>query len=131
MVALESRAAGVEGVGEVTIRDLVRNALRMRPDRIIVGEVRGPEALDMFQAMNTGHAGSMSTAHANTADDLIPRLEAMAAMAGDLPLDALRRQMASALDVIVHVARGPDGARRVAAVADVASDLTVVPWSRS
>jgi pilus assembly protein CpaF len=120
VVALETRPANLEGHGRVTVRDLVRNALRMRPDRIVVGEVRGGEALDMLTAMNTGHAGSMSTAHANSPRDLVARLEAMAAM-GDaaLPVDAVRRQIASALDLVVHVARMPGGARRVTAVCDV------------
>jgi len=120
VVALETRPANLEGAGRVTVRDLVRNSLRMRPDRIVVGEVRGAEALDMLTAMNTGHAGSMSTAHANSAHDLFARLEAMAAM-GDaaLPVEAIRRQITSALEVVAHVARLPGGARRVTAVCDV------------
>jgi len=114
VVGLESRPPNVEGSGEVTVRDLVRNALRMRPDRILVGEVRGGEALDMLQAMNTGHEGSLSTAHANSPRHLLWRLETMALMSDvDLPLAHLREQIASAVDVIVHMARLPAG-RRVA-----------------
>ena len=114
VVGLEARPPNVEGRGEVTVRDLVRNALRMRPDRIIVGEVRGGEALDMLQAMNTGHEGSLSTAHANSPRHLLWRLETMALMSDvDLPLAHLREQIASAIDVVVHMARLPDG-RRVA-----------------
>jgi pilus assembly protein CpaF len=123
VVALETRPANVEGAGRVTVRDLVRNALRMRPDRIIVGEVRGGEALDMLQAMNTGHDGSMSTAHSNSPLDMLTRLEAMAAM-GDarLPVDAVRRQIGAALDVIVHVARASNGGRRVTDVCSVRAE---------
>ena len=114
VVGLEARPPNVEGRGEVTVRDLVRNALRMRPDRIIVGEVRGGEALDMLQAMNTGHEGSLSTAHANSPRHALWRLETMALMSDvDLPLMHLREQIASAVDVVVHMARLPDG-RRVA-----------------
>jgi pilus assembly protein CpaF len=120
VVRLESRPANVEGRGAVAIRDLVRNALRMRPDRIIVGEVRGGEALDMLQAMNTGHDGSLSTVHANTPRDAIARLETMVLMAGmDLPDRAIREQIASALDVIVHLSRFRDGSRRVTHVTEV------------
>ena len=114
VVGLEARPPNVEGRGEITVRDLVRNALRMRPDRIIVGEVRGGEALDMLQAMNTGHEGSLSTAHANSPRHALWRLETMALMSDvDLPLAHLREQIASAVDVVVHMARLPDG-RRVA-----------------
>ncbi|MBI3648341.1 MAG: CpaF family protein [Actinobacteria bacterium] len=114
VVSLEARPSNVEGRGEVTVRDLVRNALRMRPDRIIVGEVRGGEALDMLQAMNTGHEGSLSTAHANSARHLLWRLETMALMSDvDLPAAHVRTQVAAAIDVIVQLARLPDG-RRVA-----------------
>jgi len=124
VVALETRPANVEGRGRVTVRDLVRNALRMRPDRIIVGEVRGPEVLDMLQAMNTGHDGSMSTAHANSSGALIPRLEAMAMMSDDsLPVDAVRRQLAAALDIVVHVARAPGGNRAVTEICTVTDSL--------
>lgn len=120
VVRLESRPRNIEGRGEITIRDLVRNSLRMRPDRIIVGEVRGGESLDMLQAMNTGHEGSLSTLHANTPRDAIARLETMVLMAGmDLPLRAIREQVASALDVIVHVSRLRDGTRRVTQVTEV------------
>ena len=120
VVRLEARPANIEGKGEVTIRDLVRNALRMRPDRIVVGEVRGAEALDMLQAMNTGHEGSLTTLHANTPRDALARLETMVLMAGlDLPLLAIRDQIASAIDLIVHVARLSDGTRRVVSVTDV------------
>jgi pilus assembly protein CpaF len=120
VVRLEARPANAEGAGEVRIRELVRNALRMRPDRIIVGECRGPEALDMLQAMNTGHEGSLSTCHANSADDALRRIETMVLMAEvALPLTAVREQVASSLDLIVQIARRPGGARRVVAVAEV------------
>jgi len=119
VIRLEARPAGTDGAGEVTIRNLVRNALRMRPDRIVVGEVRGAEALDMVQAMNTGHDGSLSTCHANAPGDALRRLETMVLMADvDLPLRAVREQLGSAVDLIVQVARGPAG-RRVVAVAEV------------
>ncbi len=114
VVSLEARPANVEGRGEVTVRDLVRNALRMRPDRIIVGEVRGGEALDMLQAMNTGHEGSLSTAHANSARHLLWRLETMALMSDvDLPAAHVRAQVAAAIDVVVQLARLRDGTRIV------------------
>ncbi len=120
VIRLEARVANIEGQGEITIRDLVRNALRMRPDRIIVGEVRGAEALDMLQAMNTGHDGSMSTVHANSPRDALARLETMVLMAGfDLPTRAIREQAASALNLIVHVDRFRDGARRISHVTEV------------
>lgn len=120
VVRLESRPRNIEGSGEVTIRDLVRNSLRMRPDRIIVGEVRGGESLDMLQAMNTGHEGSLSTLHANTPRDAISRLETMVLMGGlDLPLRAIREQIASAVDVIVQLTRLRDGTRRVTSVTEV------------
>ena len=119
-IRLESRPSNIEGKGLVTIRDLVRNALRMRPDRIVIGEVRGPEALDMLQAMNTGHEGSLTTLHANSARDALARIETMVLMAGlDLPLQAVREQIASGIDLIVHIERMIDGARRVVAVSDV------------
>jgi len=120
VVRLEARPANAEGAGEVRLRDLVRNALRMRPDRIIVGEVRGPEALDMLQAMNTGHEGSLSTCHANSPPDALRRLETMVLM-GDvaLPLAAVRDQVRSALDLVVQVARRPGGRRAVVAVDEV------------
>jgi pilus assembly protein CpaF len=118
VVSLESRPPNIEGRGEVTVRDLVRNSLRMRPDRIIVGEVRGAEALDMLQAMNTGHPGSLSTAHANSPRDLLARLETMVMMS-DVGLDqaAVGRQVGSALDLILHMERKPDGRRVVGEVA--------------
>jgi pilus assembly protein CpaF len=117
---LESRPKNIEGEGEITIRDLVRNALRMRPDRIIVGEVRGPEALDMLQAMNTGHEGSLSTIHANSPRDALSRLETMVLMAGyDLPLRAIRHNVASALDLIVQIERLDDGTRHITAISEV------------
>ena len=120
VISLEYRPPNIEGEGEVTIRDLVRNALRMRPDRIVVGEVRGGETLDMLQAMNTGHDGSISTVHANAPRDVLSRLETMALMAGmDITIRALREQVASALDLIVHVARLQDGSRRVTHVTEV------------
>jgi pilus assembly protein CpaF len=118
VVRLEARPPNVEGRGAVTVRDLVRNALRMRPDRILVGEVRGGEALDMLQAMNTGHEGSMSTAHANSAEELIARLETMALMSDvDLPAAHVREQIASTIDLVVHMARLQDGRRVVSHVA--------------
>src|SRR5215207_4379557 len=120
VIRLETRPPNVEGKGQVTQRDLVRNALRMRPDRIIVGEVRAGEAFDMLQAMNTGHDGSLTTAHANTPRDAIARVENMVLMAGlDLPIRAIREQVASALDLVVHVSRLSDGTRRVTHVTEV------------
>jgi pilus assembly protein CpaF len=120
VVRLEARPPNAEGAGEVRIRDLVRNALRMRPDRIVVGEVRGPEALDMLQAMNTGHEGSLSTCHANSPDDALRRLETMVLMGEvQLPLAAVRSQLEAALDLVIQVSRRPDGSRRVVAVAEV------------
>ena len=120
VLRLESRPPNIEGTGQVTIRDLVRNTLRMRPDRIIVGEVRGGEALDMLQAMNTGHDGSLSTVHANAPRDALARIETMVLMAGfDLPVRAIREQAASAFDLLVHLARLRDGSRRVVKVAEV------------
>jgi pilus assembly protein CpaF len=117
VVSLEARPPNVEGAGEVTVRALVRNALRMRPDRIIVGEVRGGEALDMLQAMNTGHEGSLSTAHANSPRDLLSRLETMALMSDvELPVMHVREQIAGALDLVVHMTRLPDGRRAVARI---------------
>ena len=120
VIVLESRPPNIEGSGEITIRDLVRNSLRMRPDRIVVGECRGGEALDMLQAMNTGHDGSISTIHANAPRDCIARLETLVLMAGmDLPLRAIREQVASAIDVIVQIQRLRDGSRRVTHVTEV------------
>jgi pilus assembly protein CpaF len=120
VVRLEARPANLEGRGEVTIRQLVRNALRMRPDRIVVGEVRGAEALDMLQALNTGHEGSLTTVHANGPEDALRRIETLALMAGlGLPHAAVREQVAGAIDLVVHQVRGPDGSRRVQCVAEV------------
>jgi len=120
LVRLETRPPNIEGRGQVTARDLVRNALRMRPDRIIVGEVRSGEALDMLQAMNTGHDGSLSTLHANSPRDALARLETMVLMAGiELPVRAIREQVASAIDLIVHMTRLRDGSRRVTQVCEV------------
>jgi pilus assembly protein CpaF len=120
VINLEARPANAEGGGEVKIRDLVRNALRMRPDRIIVGECRAGEALDMLQAMNTGHEGSMTTVHANSARDALSRLETMVLMAGfDLPVRAIREQIASAIDIIMHVDRLPDGRRVVTSLTEL------------
>jgi pilus assembly protein CpaF len=120
VLRLEARPKNMEGEGEVPIRDLVRNSLRMRPDRIVVGEVRGGEALDMLQAMNTGHDGSLSTVHANGPRDALARVETMVLMAGfDLPVRAIRQQAASALDLIVHLERFEDGSRHVTAITEV------------
>ncbi len=120
VVTLESRPANVEGRGEVSIRDLVVNSLRMRPDRIVVGEVRGGEALDMLQAMNTGHDGSLTTAHANTPRDMLSRMETMVLMAGmDLPHRAIREQMAAAIDVVVQQDRLRDGTRKVVSISEI------------
>jgi pilus assembly protein CpaF len=120
VLRLESRPKNVEGSGEIPVRELVRNSLRMRPDRIIVGEVRGAEALDMLQAMNTGHDGSLSTVHANSPRDALARIETMVLMAGfDLPVRAIRQQVSAALELIVHMERHEDGVRRVTSIAEV------------
>ena len=120
VLSLEGRPPNIEGKGEVRIRELVRNSLRMRPDRIVVGEVRGAEALDMLQAMNTGHDGSLTTVHSNSPRDTLSRIETMSLMAGmDLPVRVIREQMASALDVIIHLSRLRDGTRRVTHVSEV------------
>ncbi len=120
VLCLEARPPNIEGKGEIKIRDLVRNSLRMRPDRIVVGEARGAEALDMLQAMNTGHDGSLTTVHSNAPRDTLSRIETMALMAGmDLPVRVIREQMASALDLIVHLSRLRDGSRRVTHVSEV------------
>jgi pilus assembly protein CpaF len=120
VLRLECRPKNIEGEGEVTIRDLLRNTLRMRPDRIVVGEVRGAEALDMLQAMNTGHDGSLSTIHANSPRDALARVETMVLMAGyDLPLRAIRQQTASALDLVIQLERVHDGSRKVVAITEV------------
>jgi len=120
VLRLEARPKNIEGEGEIPIRELVRNSLRMRPDRIIVGEVRGPESLDMLQAMNTGHDGSLCTVHANSPRDALARIETMVLMAGfDLPMHAIRQQVASALDLIVHLERLEDGSRKVTCITEV------------
>ena len=120
LVRLECRGGGLEGRGEVTMRQLIRSSLRMRPNRIIVGEVRGEEVLDMIQAMNTGHAGSLSTGHGNSPQGMIYRLEAMFLQAADFPIDAIRRQIAEAIDIIVHLGRLPGGDRAVQEIAEIA-----------
>jgi pilus assembly protein CpaF len=120
VIRLESRPSNIEGKGEITIRDLVRNSLRMRPDRIVIGECRGGETLDMLQAMNTGHEGSISTVHANSPRDAVARLETLVLMAGiDLPLRAIREQISSAIDVIVQIGRLKDGSRRITHLTEV------------
>ncbi len=120
LVTLEARPPNIEGTGQVTIRDLVKNCLRMRPDRIVVGECRGAEALDMLQAMNTGHEGSLTTAHANSPRDMLSRMEVMVLMAGmDLPIAAIREQIASAIDIIVQQSRFPDGSRKITYITEV------------
>ena len=120
VVRMESRPVNTEGAGQVTIRDLVRNSLRMRPDRIIVGEVRDAAAMDMLQAMNTGHEGSLTTVHANTARDALTRIETMVLMAGmDLPIEFIRQQIVEAIDVIVQQNRMRDGSRRVTQISEI------------
>jgi pilus assembly protein CpaF len=120
VVSLETRPANIEGKGAVTMRDLVKNALRMRPDRIVVGEVRGGEALDMLQAMNTGHDGSLTTGHANTPRDMLARLETMVLMAGmELPVKAIREQISSAVDLVIQQSRLRDGSRKVTYITEV------------
>jgi pilus assembly protein CpaF len=128
VISMEARAPNIEGKNQVTQRDLFRNALRMRPDRIIVGEVRGPEAFDMMQAMNTGHEGSLTTVHANSTRDALARIENMILMAGlDLPIRAIREQMAAALHIMVHLSRSADGRRRVTQVSEIAGmELQIV-----
>jgi pilus assembly protein CpaF len=122
VVRLESRPASVEGRGEVTIRDLLRNALRMRPDRIVIGEVRGTEALDLLTALNTGHDGALSTVHANSPEDALRRIETLSLMAGiGLPHEAIREQVRRGIQLVVHLARGADGARSVVAAGEVVS----------
>ncbi|HEY1653868.1 MAG TPA: CpaF family protein, partial [Candidatus Tumulicola sp.] len=120
VVRLESRPPNIEGTGEVRIRELLRNALRMRPDRIIIGECRGAEALDMLQAMNTGHDGSLTTIHANSPRDALSRIETMVLMAGfDLPVRAIREQISNALDVVIHTSRMRDGSRKITSISEV------------
>ena len=120
LVRLETRNSNVEGCMPVTIRDLIKTALRMRPDRIVVGEVRGGEALDMLQAMNTGHDGSLSTGHANAAEDMLGRLETMVLMGMDLPLAAVKKQIASGIDILVHLGRLRDKTRKVLQIVEIA-----------
>ena len=131
LVRLESRPPNLEGEYEVTIRDLIRNALRMRPDRIIVGEVRGAETVDLLQALNTGHSGSMSTGHANSAWDMISRLEMMVLMGMDIPMQAVRQQIASGLDILVHLSRLRDKSRRVMGIYELTgiegNEIRLVP----
>ncbi|MEL7655754.1 MAG: CpaF/VirB11 family protein, partial [Bacillota bacterium] len=120
VITLESRPPNLEGLGQITIRDLVRNSLRMRPDRIIVGEVRSEETLDMLQAMNTGHAGSLTTAHANSPRELMSRLETMVLMSGfELPVKAIREHISSAIDLVIHQARLRDGSRKVVNISEI------------
>jgi pilus assembly protein CpaF len=119
LVSLEARNKNLEGMNEISIRDLIRASLRMRPDRIIVGEVRSEEALDMLQAMNTGHDGSISTGHANSSKDMLTRLEMMVLMGAELPLEAIKSQIASAIDILIHLERMRDGSRKVVSVEEV------------
>jgi pilus assembly protein CpaF len=119
LVRLECRGSNVQGKGEVTIRQLIRSSLRMRPNRIIVGEVRGEEVLDMIQAMNTGHAGSLSTGHGNSPRGMLYRLEAMFLQAADFPIDAIRRQITEGIDIMVHLGRLPGGGRAVLEIAEI------------
>lgn len=119
LVRMEAKMANMEGASAITIRDLIRTALRMRPDRIVVGEVRGEEAVDMLQALNTGHEGSLSTAHANSARDMLSRLETMTLMGMDLPLEAIRRQIASGVDILIHLGRLRDKSRKVLEITEV------------
>ncbi|MFM7570131.1 MAG: CpaF family protein, partial [Betaproteobacteria bacterium] len=120
LVSLEARPANAEGRGLISVRDLVRNALRMRPDRIVVGECRGGEALDMLQAMNTGHDGSLTTVHANSPRDALSRIEVMTLMSGvEIPLHAIREQISSAVQIVVQQARLADGSRRITEIAEV------------
>lgn len=119
LVRLEAKMSNMKGLSSITIRDLIKTALRMRPDRIVVGEVRGPEAVDMLQALNTGHDGSLSTAHANSSADMLSRLETMVLMGMDLPLEAIRRQMASGIDILIHLGRLRDKSRKLLEVSEV------------
>lgn len=119
LISLETRNANTEGKGEITIKDLIKTSLRMRPDRIIVGEVRGAEALDMLQAMNTGHDGSLSTGHANSIKDMLSRLETMILSGANLPIEVVRKQISSAIDIMVHLARIRDYSRKVVAISEV------------
>lgn len=131
LISLETRNPNTEGKGEVTIRDLIKTSLRMRPNRIIVGEVRGEEALDMLQAMNTGHEGSLSTGHANSIGDMLSRMETMVLSAAELPIEAIRKQISSAIDIMVHLSRFRDHSRRVVEISEIRGmengDIVVVP----
>ncbi len=118
-VRLETRNANTEGSGQIRIKDLIRTSLRMRPDRIIVGEVRGDETIDMLQAMNTGHSGSLSTGHANSISDMLKRLETMVYAAKDMPIESIRQQIASAIDIMVHLSRAADGSRKLVSVVEL------------
>lgn len=118
-MSLETRNANTEGKGQISIRDLIKSSLRMRPNRIVIGEVRGAEALDMLQAMNTGHDGSLSTGHANTISDMISRLETMVLSGADLPITVVRQQISSAIDIFVHLSRLRDRSRRVTEISEV------------
>lgn len=119
LVRMETRNANTEGKGEITIRDLIKSSLRMRPERIVVGEVRGAEALDMLQAMNTGHDGSLSTGHANSPKDMLSRLETMVLTGANFPIEAIRQQIASALDIVVHLGRMSDKSRKVLSIVEI------------
>ena len=119
LVVMEARNANTSGTGAITIRDLIKSSLRMRPERISVGEVRGAEALDMLQAMNTGHDGSLSTGHANSTADMLSRLETMVLQGAEMPLPAIRQQIGSALDIIIHLGRMRDHSRRTLAITEV------------
>lgn len=119
LVRLEMRQANLEGTGEITIRDLIHSSLRMRPDRLVIGEIRGPEALDMLQAMNTGHDGCMSTGHGNSANDMLERIATMALTAMNIPLNAIKSQIASAIDIIVHLGRTSSKGRRVLEISEI------------
>lgn len=121
LVRLEAKMSNMEGLSSITIRDLIKTALRMRPDRIVVGEVRGAEAVDMLQALNTGHDGSLSTAHANSSADMLSRLETMVLMGMDLPLEAIRRQIASGIDILIHLGRLKDKSRKLLEISEVLS----------
>jgi len=118
-VRMETRNANIQGRGEINMRDLIKASLRMRPDRIIVGEVRGGEVIDMISAMNTGHSGSLSTGHANSAEGMISRLETLFLTASSFPVDAVRGQIESAIDIIVHMGRLPDGSRKVMEISEL------------
>ncbi|MFR5071745.1 MAG: CpaF family protein [Bianqueaceae bacterium] len=119
VVTMETRNANVEGKGAITIRDLIRTSLRMRPDRIIVGEIRGAEALDMLQALNSGHEGSLSTGHANSCRDMLSRIETMVLMGAEFPLEAIRQQIASAIDILVFISRQKGGGRHVTEIVQI------------